>query len=80
MTFQVPVIAVFTKFDQLKRNVRMKLNEATRGPKTHIDREVERVFNQYYLAGLGVSESPPVVRLESENFFNQFTPISISVL
>ena len=79
MLFQVPVIAVFTKFDQFKRDICMKLIDATRGPKTHLDREVERVFNQNYLAGLGGS-SPPFVRLESEDFLNNFTPISIFAL
>ena len=78
MIFQVPVIAVFTKHDQFKRNIKMKLVNEGRDPGTHFDSEVEIVFNQYYLARL--SGSPPFVRLESEDFVNQFTPILMSVL
>lgn len=78
MIFQVPVIAVFTKFEQFKRNITMKLNEQGRDPKIHLDEEVESMFNQHYMAKLG--GSPPFIRLESENFFDQFTPTSISVL
>ena len=78
MIFQVPVIAVFTKFDQFKRNIEMKLNHEGRDPKIHLVGEVESMFNENYLVGL--SGSPPCIRLESEDFFNQFTPILISVL
>ena len=75
MIFQVPVIAVFTKFDQFKRDMKMKLEDEGRDPGAHLYEEVEAMFNQYYLAGL--SGSPPFVRLESENFLNQLAPISI---
>ena len=78
MIFQVPVIAVFTKFDQFKRDIKMKLEDEGRNPGTDLDTEVESVFNRYYLASL--SGPPPFVCLESECFFNQFTPIVISVL
>ena len=78
MIFQVPVIAVFTKFDQFKRNIKMQLQDEGRDQETHFETEVESVFDQYYLGGL--SESPPFVRLESEDFFGQFTPILIPVL
>ena len=67
MIFQVPVIAVFTKYDQFKRDIKMKLEDEGRDPGTHFDTEVESVFNQYYLASL--SGPPPLVRLESENPF-----------
>ena len=66
MIFQVPVIAVFTKYDQFKRNIRMKLEDEGRDPVTDFDIEVENVFNQYYLDAL--SGPPPFVRLESEDF------------
>jgi hypothetical protein len=68
--FQVPVIAVFTKYDQFKRNIKMKWEDEDRGPLAgaQLDAEAESVFNQYYLASL--SGPPPLVRLESENFSN----------
>ena len=77
--FQVPVIAVFTKYDQFKRNIKMKLEDEGRDLKTYFDIEMESVFDQQYLTHLG--GTTPFVRLESEYFFfNQFTPIIISVL
>jgi hypothetical protein len=78
MIFQVSVIAVFTKYDQFRRNVKMKLEDEGRDPETDLDTEVENVFDRYYLGSL--SGPPPFVRLESEDFFRQFTPILISVL
>ena len=78
MIFQVPIIALFTKFDQFKRDIKMKLEDEGRDSGTHFDTEVESVFNQHYLASL--SGPPPFVRLESEDFVNQLTPILISVL
>ena len=78
MIFQVPVIAVFTKYDQFKRNIKMKLIDEGRDPGTHFDTEVESMFNQNYLARL--SGPPPFVRLESESFVDQFTSTSNSVL
>ena len=68
--FQVPVIAVFTKYDQFKRNIKMKLEDEAlegRGPGKIFENEVESVFNHQYLASLG--RTPPFVRLESEYFF-----------
>jgi len=76
--FQVPVIAVFTKYDQFKHDIKMKLEDEGHDPRTHFDAKVESVFNQYYLASL--SGPPPFVRLESEDFINQATLILISVL
>ena len=66
MTFKVPVIAVFTKFDQFKREVRYKLEDGGRGPGTDPNEEVERLFREHYQDSLG--ESPRFVRLESEGF------------
>ena len=62
----MPVIAVFTKYDQFKRNIQMKLEDDGRGLGTHFDAEAESVFNQHYLGSL--SGPPPFVRLESEDF------------
>ena len=63
------MIAVFTKFDQFKRNIKMELEDENEGrsPEKSFETEVESVFNNHYLAGL--SETPPLVRLESEYFF-----------
>ena len=75
MIFQVPVIAVFTKYDQFKRNVKMKLMDEGHdlGLETDLDTVAENLFNGHYLAYLG--GTPPFVRLESEHFFDQLTPI-----
>ena len=67
MIFQVPLIAVFTKFDQFKRDIKMRLEDEGRDLDTHFETEVESVFHRYYLGSL--SEPPPFVRLESEDFF-----------
>jgi len=64
--FQVPVIALFTKYDQFKRDIKMKLEDQHDHPEMHIDAEVKRVFDQHYLASL--SGSPPYICLESEDF------------
>ena len=57
----------------------MKLEDEGRDLGTHFDTEVKSVFDRYYLASL--SGHPPFVRLESEDFVKQFTPILvISVL
>jgi hypothetical protein len=61
------VIAVFTKFDQFRRDVRIKLEDQHRDPAL-LNTEVERVFVEHYLANL--RGSPPFVRLESEDFVN----------
>jgi hypothetical protein len=67
MVFPVPVIAVFTKYDQFKRDVLMKLEDQGRDP-TQLDDEAKRIFDEHYLANL--RESPPFVCLESEDFVN----------
>jgi hypothetical protein len=64
--FQVPVIAVFTKYDQFRRDVEMKLEDQGRDP-TFLNDEIDRIFNEEFLANL--KGSPPSVRLESEEFY-----------
>jgi hypothetical protein len=59
------VIAVFTKYDQFRRNIIIKLEDQRRDPSL-LDAEVESVFNEHYLAGL--TGPPPFIRLESEDF------------
>jgi len=56
----VPVIAVFTKYDQFRHDIEMKLEDENR--ETDLDAEVEKIFDQHYLASLG--GHPPFVRLE----------------
>jgi hypothetical protein len=58
------VIAVFTKYDQFKRDIEMKLEDQHRDAKANIHVEIDRVFNQEYLANL--KGAPPYIRLESE--------------
>jgi len=60
----VPVIAVFTKRDQFRREVRMKLEDmrGTEIDQVLLDREMEEILNRYYLANLG--EAPRFVCLE----------------
>jgi hypothetical protein len=63
---QVPVIAVFTKYDQFKRDVGMKLED--QGHDTaFLNAEMERIFKEEFVVNL--RESPPIVRLESEDFY-----------
>ena len=62
---QVPVIAVYTKYDQFKRNIRMKLEDEGCDPEIDLNVEVESLFNQHYLASL--NGPPPYIRLESED-------------
>jgi len=66
---QVPVIVVFTKYDQFRRDIRMKLEDQGRDPDDPaiLNAEMERIFNEEFLANL--KESPPIVRLESEDFY-----------
>jgi hypothetical protein len=63
------VIAVFTKYDQFRRNIKIKLEDQHRDQETQLDAEVESVFNLHYLANL--TGPPPFIRLESEVFGNQ---------
>jgi hypothetical protein len=64
--FLVPVIAVFTKYDQFRRNLVFRLEDMGRDPGTELEDEAESTFREHYLNGL--RGSPPFVRLESENF------------
>jgi len=64
--FEVPVIAVFTKFDQFKREIRFKFEDKSHDPGTDLNEEVESLFREHYQARLG--ESPLFVRLESKDF------------
>jgi hypothetical protein len=75
--FLVPVIAVFTKRDQFKREVKMKLEDQHGGEVDEevVDREMEEIFNKYYMANLG--EAPRFVCLESEDFTNQLSCITL---
>ena len=63
--FQVPVIAVFTKYDQFLRNVKMDVLD---DPDKYLDRIVsevaEELFQEHYLCPL--SDDVGYVRLESE--------------
>ena len=61
--FEVPIIAVFTKFDQFKRNIRMDLGASR---ETDINADVEAAFDQHYLDKF--TKRPSFVRLESEDF------------
>jgi hypothetical protein len=63
------VIAVFTKYDQFKRDLKIKLEDQHHDQETQLDAEVESVFNRHYLANL--TGPPPFIRLESEVFDNQ---------
>ena len=57
------MIAVFTKYDQFRRDIGFKLEDQKLDP-TLLDNEVEMIFKKEYLAEL--RESAPFVRLESE--------------
>jgi hypothetical protein len=59
----VPVIAVFTKYEQFRREVMMKLEDQKRDLAL-LNTEMEDVFKNHYLANL--TGSPPFVCLESE--------------
>jgi hypothetical protein len=72
------VIAVFTKYDQFKREVKMKLEDQHHDPGTDFEADVERIFNEHYLANFG--ESPPFVRLESEAFLNKLARTTLIVV
>jgi hypothetical protein len=79
--FEVPVIAVFTKYEQFRRDVRMKLEDQQGGEvgQVLLDAKLEEIFNEHYRANL--RESVPCVRLESEEFVNNLGCIPlISVL
>ena len=58
------MIAVFTKHDQFRRDITMKLEDQHRDPAL-LDDEMEKIFGEQFLANL--KGSPPFVRLESED-------------
>ena len=62
------MIAVFTKYDQFRRDIVMKLADQHRDPMLLND-EMERIFSKYFLANL--EDSPPFVQLESEDFVSE---------
>ena len=61
-SFKVPVIAVFTKYDQFLHNVRMHLEDFG-SPADNISDAAERQFKEHYLRHLG--DGARFVRLES---------------
>jgi len=69
MVFLVPVIAVFTKYDQFRRETIFKLEDQGLNTCTDavlLNAKVEKIFNKEYLVKL--RESAPFVCLESESF------------
>jgi hypothetical protein len=71
------VIAVFTKRDQFRREVKMKLEDQRDGEVDQLllDREMKEIFNKHYLANLG--EAPRFICLESEDFTDQLACITL---
>jgi len=68
----VPVIVVFTKYDQFRRDIKYILENQGLDTSTDpalLNAEVEKIFKEEYLTKLPVPA--PAVRLESENCINQ---------
>jgi hypothetical protein len=68
----VPVIVVFTKYDQFRRDMIFRLEDQGVDTSTDpalLNAETERNFKEQYLANL--TSSAPVVCLESEDFVNR---------
>ena len=62
--FQVPVIAVFTKYDQFLFNVEMDiLDDPDKYPDGDVSQVAEKRFQEYYLRPLG--DGVKYVQLES---------------
>ncbi|KAH9027390.1 hypothetical protein EDB85DRAFT_112960 [Lactarius pseudohatsudake] len=59
--FQVPIIVVFTKYDQFQRNVKINLEDQG-NPDDNISDAVEKQFREHYLDPLG--DGVRFVRLE----------------
>lgn len=59
----VPIIVVFTKYDQFLRNVKMNLEDYGNPDDNTISDEAERQFQEHYLCHL--SDGVRYVRLES---------------
>ena len=63
--FQVPVIAVFTKYDQFRRNVEMDVVDyPDKYPDSNVSQVAEKLFQEHYLSPLG--DNVRYVRLERE--------------
>jgi hypothetical protein len=63
--FEVPVIAVFTKYDQFLRNVKMDvLDDPAEYLDCNVSEVAEELFQEHYLHPLG--DDVGYVRLESE--------------
>jgi hypothetical protein len=58
------VIAVFTKYDQFKNDIEMRLEDQPRDTEAQPHVEIDRVFHQSYLANL--KGAPPYICLESK--------------
>jgi hypothetical protein len=70
------VIAVFTKYDQFRFDVEMKLeDQGLDADRKLLDAEMDEIFKNHYLANL--RESPPYVLLESEHFLNHLACITL---
>ena len=62
--FEVPVIVVFTKYDQFLRNVEMHVADYPNDyPDTNVSEVMEKQFQEHYLHPLG--DDVKFVRLES---------------
>jgi hypothetical protein len=74
------VIAVFTKFDQFRRDVRMKVEDQNcdADDPAIVNAEMERILKDEFLAHL--KESPPIVLLESKAFYKLASTRLITVL
>ena len=58
------MIAVFTKYDQFRFDIEMRLEDQDLDANAQLHVEIDRVFNQGYLANL--EGAPPYICLESE--------------
>ena len=63
---------MFTKYDQFRRDIKMKLEDQHRDLALFND-EMERIFSDHFLGNLKPEGPPLFVRLESEDFVNQTT-------
>jgi hypothetical protein len=61
------VIAVFTKYDQFRREIKMKLEDQD-PDSAPTDDHVENIFKEQLLGNLKLKGSPPFIRLESKDY------------
>jgi hypothetical protein len=61
---QVPVIAVFTKFEAFRHNIQLDLEDDDQRQQVNPQDECERIFKAEYLGRLG--KGPKFVRLEGK--------------